>query len=504
MLIVLGPTEAAALRGEERKEFLNAIAKVSGRIRLATKHQELMRAARNHGLRVIDRTALLKSALRSHASLAEALRTFSPHIWRQQLRSRLQAMGLLSLPKIRIWALIALSATLFLFVLLRLLPSATVQVWPRQDRVSQTVNIFLALSGTTLETQSRVRRMELIPIKVSVHKTVTFDQISKEFIGKSAQVRMTIINVSKEPYTLKKDTRLQNQAGMIFHLTSEVSVEPGQQVSVTAKAAAEDLYGVIIGERGNVPAGLRWDFPGLPPEERKVVYAINRSAATGGTTAYRKVLQQRDLEIGKRLLERELLADAKRLVEEHRDLRNAASRSIEIKLLQGERYDAYLTRAYYYNFSMPTEFLGLEVQTVPFSGSLDYKMFGYDALAILQQLRAELRSHTDPRKVLLEETLTLENLVVHVIDYADDLSWIKLTVDLSGTEEYLLDPLTGDGLAFGRRVRESVKGKPIDEALRIVRNLPEVERVQISVWPPWKRALPALPANIGIEPQRSE
>lgn len=503
LMIVLSPQDVAMLKGEDRDAFLKSLQKLQSRVRLATKDLQIVHAARRHGLRVIDRVMLLRTALRGNEQQVEALRTFSPHLWRQQLRSNLQAMGLLSLPKIRIWFLIGLSVILFLFVLLRLLPSADIRVWPRQDIVSQTANIFLVLSGAQLDLHPRVRRMELIPIKVSVQKSITLDQISKEFIGKSADVRMTVINVSKEPYTLKKATRLQNQAGMLFRLKSELSVEPGQQVQMMARAEPEDLYGVIIGERGNVPANLRWDFPGLSPEEQKSVYAINPVAAVGGTTAFRKLLQQKDLDIGKRQLEQELLADAKRMIEEQRDIQTVMDAEAEIRLLQGERYES-LTRTYYYDFQLPEEFMGQEVTTVPISGKLDYKMFGYDAQAILVQLKSELHDHTEYGRRLLEERLSLDNLVVHVIDYADDLSWIKLTVDLTGTEEFLLDPLTKGGLAFGRKVREAVANKTIDEALRIVRNFPEVEKVDISVWPPWKRSLPSLPANIRITPERAD
>ena len=122
-------------------------------------------------------------------------------------------MGLLSLPKIRIWFLIALSGGLFLFVFFKLLPSADVRIRPREDAVNQTANIFLVQSGAMVEIPSRVRTMALIPITVHVERSITFDQISKEFIGKSAEALITIINESNEPYSLRTGTRLLNQAG---------------------------------------------------------------------------------------------------------------------------------------------------------------------------------------------------------------------------------------------------------------------------------------------------
>ena len=41
-------------------------------------------------------------------------------------------------------------------------------------------------------------------------------------------------------------------------------------------------------------------------------------------------------------------------------------------------------------------------------------------------------------------------------------------------------------------------GLTVDEALRIVRNMPEVETAEISMWPPWSRRLPHIPAHISV------
>ncbi len=94
--------------------------------------------------------------------------------------------------------------------------------------------------------------------------------------------------------------------------------------------------------------------------------------------------------------------------------------------------------------------------------------------------------------------------MAHVIDYADDLSWIKLTVDLSGTELSILDPLTPTGARFAKQVRESVGGISREDALRIIRNLPEVEQAEIALWPPWSRVLPRIPSHISIVPIEEE
>lgn len=496
LVILSGGDETPSTADEEGMQvFFTLCAKISDRVQIATRNVPLVIAARSRGIRVIDRLADVRDLLEGHPSALEALRLLSPHLWRQQLRSRLQAMGLLSLPKIRIWVLIVVSALLLLFVLFRLLPSAEIRVWPRGDTVSQTVNIFLVQTGATVaEIPSRVRTLELIPLSVSVRRAITFDQISKRFIGTNAEIAMTVVNKSKERYSLKKGTRLTNQAGMIFKLEEPVIVEAGKEVTVKARANETDLYNEIIGKRGNVPAGLKWDFPGLAKEERALVYGENRKEGQGGMTAYENVLSKEDLEIARKQLNQELLAMANQLVDENRTLFNSTHAD---RMLERLYYDEF-TLATYSGFILPTQFVGEKVTSVPVEGSVKYTVFAYDKQAALNMLVAQLKEHVEEGKHLIVESIKLEQLVHHVIDYADDLKWIKLTVDLTARERFILEPLSPTGAKFGKQVREQVAGIPREDALRIIKNLPEVDNVEISVWPPWSPTLPVIPSHIQI------
>lgn len=460
---------------------------------VATKNPELAKQARAKGVRVIDRTADLREVLGKHPQLQDALRVFSPHIWRQHLKSQLQRMGLVTLPKLRIYSLVALSSLLFFFVVFRLLPSAEIVVKPRQETVTQTVNVFLAQSGARLPA-SRVRMLPLLALEVRDERSLTFDQISKEFVGTAAVVDLEITNGLSEQVSLREGTRFQNQAGMVFRSLASVVIPAGGKAPMRAKADPLDAYDQVVGARGNVPAGLEWQIPGLGDAERRVVTAKNPTAATGGTTAYRTVLSAEDLEIARKRLEQELLANAKRIVDERIDVMNAEDPSRAVRLLKyGE-----LTKLTYTGFVIPNQFVGQEVASVPVEGGIVYVANAYEARSILDFLKKELQSHVRTGKRLLADQLSDESLVVHVIDYADDLSWIKLTVDLSATEEYVLDPLTPDGALFAKRVRDEVAGLDAEGALRIVRNMPEVETASVSMWPPWSRRLPQIPAHISV------
>lgn len=499
LLLLLSGRETELIEHPDaRKQLMEELRALQSRLRIATKHPTIAAEARAAGLRVFDRTKQLRVFLTGHPKANDALRVFSPHLWRQQLKSQMQRMGLLSMPKLRIFSLVGLSVILFGIVIFKLLPSAEVKVKPRQEVVSQTVNIFLVQSGaTSAAISNRVRHMELIPLRIRFNKSLTFDHISKQFIGASAKLSLTVINKANEAYPIRNGTRFTNQAGMVFRITEAAIVEPGEEVTVPAVADDTDLYGQIIGDRGNVPAGLRWDIPGLAPEERVLVYAENRTAGAGGTTNYRTVLQEEDLDLARKRLEQELLVAAKQMAEEERDLRNQEHPGQHLVTLNPGQYPE-LTLLTYADFSLPTEFVGTEVTSVPVSGSIMYTVFAYDAQAILDTLRAELRSHVREGRRLLDEHLDYEHLVAHVIDYEDDLSWIKLTVDLTATEEYILDPLSPTGAIFGKKLREQIAGTKRDEAIRIIRNMPEVESVGISQWPPWSGKIPSILSHISI------
>jgi hypothetical protein len=252
-----------------------------------------------------------------------------------------------------------------------------------------------------------------------------------------------------------------------------------------------------MGERGNVPAGIKWDFPGLSKEERLLVYAENKAPAKGGKTAYIRVLQKQDLDLAKRTLEEELLSVAKQLVEEQKAIIDARSDSRTLQLLY---YDE-LQKIEYENFVLPTEFLGETVSSIPVSGEVTYTVFGYDQKQVLDMLSAELVQHVDAGKEILTQSLSTDRLVPHVFGYDDDLRWIKLTVDLTGTEQYVLNPLSPAGVRFGKEIRTKVLGLSREEAIRVIKNLPEVEKVDIRLWPPWNTHLPNIPSNIAITPK---
>lgn len=145
--------------------------------------------------------------------------------------------------------------------------------------------------------------------------------------------------------------------------------------------------------------------------------------------------------------------------------------------------------------------MGQETNSLTASGTLVYTVLGYDLEPILELLRGRLTEHVREGKKLREDLLDAEHLDVRVILYDDNLTWAKVTAELTGTEEFILDPLTPAGALFAQRVRESITDTSKAEALRIVQNMPEVDHAEISIWPFWNSTLPSIPSHITITPE---
>jgi hypothetical protein len=192
-----------------------------------------------------------------------------------------------------------------------------------------------------------------------------------------------------------------------------------------------------------------------------------------------------------------LLLVARQQVEEERINRNNLNGTHLVEL----RYDD-LTKIAYSNFDLSESFVGKQVSSVPVKGSVDYTVILYDENELLNLLVQEVRLRIPHDKTIVESTLSKDNMDIHVIaPWDDDLMWVKITADLTYNLRYVLSPITPTGAKFGKYIRDNTAGKSVAEAYRIIKNLPEVSRADIRMWPPWTDTLPEIGASIAITEQ---
>ncbi len=504
VLLVSSPESLHALTNEQLLSFFresNAL-NIDRRLIVATKDERVRTLALSCGWETMQTLKQLRPILKGLPNEAEAIRSFSPISWRQDIRSRLQVVGLLSLPRLRIFALLGVSILVFIYVFFRLLPSSEIRIWPNQETAIFTTNVYLMASGSVLPVpEDRVRVLPLQLLTVHISRTLTYDQVSKHFTGKNATMAVTVFNDSDEKYSLRKNTRLMNQAGTRFRLQDDLILDPHSKTSILASADPIDQYGEVVGERGNVPAGVKWDFPGLSEQERKLVYARNDTPAKGGSTSYVNILTKEDVygtksQTGgaRQRMEQELLIVAKQQVEEERNALNRLQ-GTNFVLLQREE----LTKIRYTDFDLSEQFIGQNVDSVPISGSIEYTVILYDEDELLALLSEEVLQRIPLDKTIVLSSLSKENIDLNVIaPWDDDFQWVKITSDLTYTQRYVINPLTPNGAKFGKYIRDNLAGKTVAEAKRILKNLPEVDSVEINIWPPWAFQLPAIGNSIAI------
>lgn len=495
---------------KELNDNLNLITDFSEKIKtfsdgaaIITTNKKIKKILNEKGIKVISNISRFKKISLKQKLPLDSFSETTPGLWKQKLRSSLQSLGVLSLPKTRIWSVIILSMITFSFVAFKLLPSAEIKIWPAQNTTTHTTNIYLVKSGTeTTENQDipeSSKKMDLIPFSVTSTLSMTFDQISTVFTGQSARVPITVLNQSDEKYSLRRGTRFINQAGMVFRLETGLIIEAKSEATALAVSDDTDVYGTVIGDRGNVPAGLKWEIPGLTPEERKIIYGENRQPGTGGASSHKYVLQKSDLELAKKILQQELLVQAKKFAEEKKYSFLKENPNAVLEFLDRTTYENQLTQIDYFDFQLNDKFIKHEVSSIPVKGSIKYTVFGFDKNKILNTLKSELITHISDKKILLTDSLNIQNIHYVVISYDDELNWIKLTVDLTATEQFDIDPFSAAGSSFTLKVRQSVTGLNKENAIRILKNFPEVDDVEIKLWPPWNNSLPTISSHIVIK-----
>ncbi len=503
LIAVIGKDISYLEDEENRTQLIHTIHDADQLITVASSDSRFASQARRHHVLPITRYNTLKKKLHDHPDQEEALRSFAPKLWQKTLKNKLQTSGLLTVPRARVLTLSIICIIVFLFVFFRLLPGATIMVWPTEESVTHTVNVFLlgdTSTGVTVnEIPEKAATQTMIPITVSTSLTYTYTDISQTFAGSSSLVTMTIVNESASPMSLRKDTRMVNQAGMVFLLQEPVVIPAEDERNVVTLASDKDEFGEIIGERGNVPAGLKWNIPGLPESLQPLIYGENRVASTGGTTAFIPVVTAFDLQQAQKALEARLLREANLLLEDkYLDVQDELG--IDLEVMNRSRHDA-LRDLTYSDLDIKESFIGQQMKSFPVSATITLTRFGFDKANVLQKLRNEIITREEKYHNVINESLTIDNMEYHVIRYHDDLRWIKVTATLHAVERMDLGPYSETGKEFRERMRLAIKGKPIDEALRIIRNFQEVNHATISVWPPWHDLLPTVAANIRVEEQ---
>lgn len=387
-------------------------------------------------------------------------------------------------------AFLLVSALVFFIVIYVALPGATVIIEPSADVVSKGVNVNLELNG------SGDNELVAYPVETEVTAKLSHAATDIENIGTNASGTLTIVNIDGIEHPLIKETRFQTDDGIVFRLQEEVIVPAGSttnpaKVDVTVVADTLDASGAAVGDRGNIGPS-RFFLPGLKEDTRDKLYGESTTPMAGGTSNMIAHVSEEDLQAAQAQLEAELkekvLADLRKEV-----LSEGNTKGLNLKLVEDTATLQFGTA----DIDLPYEMIGKEAETFEVTGTLKLSGVAYDSDALYEFLKTQLLSVETPGKQIVSVDKNSISLSVLEADIPNDS--YKITAQIQGVEEYEIDTDLEGGAELNKKIKEHIAGKTIEEAEAYIQNLPEVNSVEIKVWPVWSPTIPSLPDNIKIK-----
>lgn len=386
-------------------------------------------------------------------------------------------------------AFMLVSAVVFFIVIYVALPGATIIIEPSADVVTKGVNV-------SLNTTSDEGSLMAFPIETEVSATHSHAATDVENIGTNASGTLTIVNEDSVPHPLIAQTRFQTESGIVFRIQEDVTVPAGSpenpgKLEVTVVADDKDASGAAVGERGNIDPS-HFFLPALLEDTRDKLYGESTAPMTGGTSDIIARVSEEDLLAAQAQLEAELkekvLANLRKEV-----LSLGNSEGLNLKLVEDSATLQFGT----VEVDLPYEMIGQEVETFEVTGTLKLSGVAYDSDALYELLKMELLSVETPGKQII--SVDKSSISLSVLEANIPSDQYKITAQIQGVEEYEIDTDLEGGAELSKKIKEHIAGKTIEEAAAYIQNLPEVNSVEISVWPVWSPTIPSLPDNIKIK-----
>lgn len=381
------------------------------------------------------------------------------------------------------------SIALFFLIAYVVLPGATLYIEPASNVITKGVNINLTLSPST------PRELKVYPLETTVELTITHPASGILSEGANSSGEITILNESDIDWPLVVNTRFQTDEGIIFRIQDSVTVpsgtpeSPGSAVAMVL-ADIVDANGVPVGERGNIGPS-QFFLPGLREDSRGELYGENYTDFTGGESIVSAIVSEDDIVAAREKLEAQLNEKVLSSLRKE-NLGEANKQNLNLNLLEDSDTLVYGLA----EIDMPFELIGKEMEDFEITGSITLSGVAYDNDAILAILKTEIVTVETPGKQLIR--IEEDSISINVLEADNVRLNYKFTAQIQGVEEYEIDPELEGGSKLSKKIKEHIAGKSIEEAERYVQNLPEVNQVELKIWPAWSPTIPTLPENIKI------
>lgn len=395
-----------------------------------------------------------------------------------------------------------LTIFILLVIIYIALPGVTIFLTPSASVLEKSVNITLEdfqKNKSELDTHPP-HVLASYPIDTVVTKTITYYATGKKFSdnGSNSSGKLTIINTTSSAWPLVAQTRFQTNEGIVFRIKDGVTVPAASandvgRLEVFVVADPVDAFGAIVGERGDIGPS-KFILPGLKGDSQNELYAESTEPMSGGVTDYISFISTEDIEAAKIRLHDELVKAAveelKVAIEEKSAL---IGESGLYTLLEGDG----AVKLGEVNIDIPPNLDGQQLTEFTLTGEVHVSGVYYDHDSMLEILKGELLLKKSPQKELLR--INEESTSYRIFEWDEASGKIKLTANIKGIEQYLIDPNKESGENLLTKIEEHIAGKNIEDAKSYIQNLPEINKVEIDSWPVWSPTIPKLSENIDFE-----
>lgn len=401
-------------------------------------------------------------------------------------------------------SLVIVSLIILLTITYIALPGATIALTPKSNILTVSVNVILAdIDANRAELDTHP--LHVIPSYVvtkKINKVITYSATGNDFKGQNASGVLTAVNTSGDDWTLVAKTRFQTDTGLVFRSQKQVvvpSARAGKNGTVDISVTADplDIYNQPIGERGNI-GPTTFFLPGLSEENQKRLYAQNKASFSGGSTIVDKKITKEDLAGAKTKMEQNLRASLQAELQASLKEKNANQKA-DLVLLTDNNINSQ-SRAIQMSepiVNVPTNLEGQKLESFDVKGEIVASGVAYSNDDLISILKTELKLKKNPEKRLVH--IDENSLTFRIIDNDPAGKKIKITATIKGIEEYEINPEKENGTRLIKKIKDHIISKKISEAETYIQNLPEIDKVKISVWPAWTPNLPGLPDNIKVE-----
>lgn len=392
-----------------------------------------------------------------------------------------------------------ITAGLFFFVSVLVLPGATVYIKPERKTISTVVNITLAPAEkiNLITRQLKKQVIEGNKIEATFEKKMIFQTVTKVFKGAHTAGEIVIVNNHDEPRALKPQTRFQSEKGIIYRISDWVTVPAAAngkngELAVQVVADELDVFGDIVGDRGNIIAPQKLIVPGLPPAGQKVLWAEVRQNLEGGITAWEPRVAEADFAMAKKAIEEKIMQEAQSDLESYIAEQNKGDKP-KLALVPENKY----LKKKILELKVDESVLDTTAESFEVYGKISVSSWAFKEADLLAILQEKLEGTVDLDMFL--EKISPESLAINVFAEEDNGNQLKLSVNVKGVETYLIEPETESGIRFVNRLKAEIRGKNEEEAENILVNFPEISDVKIALWPFFARRIPKLPENIAVK-----